>query len=69
MTPPPFFKPKSKPDCHALRLYSQRIQDYDNPKRSHIDTYLFCGILCKKIKKHDCTDCSFYKPLIPQDHE
>lgn len=59
----PFFKPKVKPDCQHLRLYSQRIPDCDNPKRSHIDTYLYCAKLERKIKKHDCVDCMYYNPV------
>ena len=63
MTPSPFYKPKLKPECEHLRLISQRIHDPENPKRSQVDTYLYCSLLERKIRKHDCTECSYYKPL------
>jgi len=58
-----FIKPNARPECSDLRLVSQRVPDPENPKRSQVDTYLFCNQYNKKIYKRDCVLCPEYKPL------
>lgn len=52
-----------KPVCLHLCHVSQLIKSTSGDE-NYIDSYFKCNFLKHKIKKRQCTKCSFYKPLI-----
>lgn len=53
--------------CIELKRFSQVIKDITGGNNNYIDTYYFCSVFKKRIKRNHCLNCKFYNPLIKNE--